>query len=157
MTPSSKPGAAVIDSSVLIAICSKETSAETARQAIADYAAAGWTFFAPGVIVAEALFVLCRKQSDGLLSATDYGQAVILLKKHLSPILPPPNGDAALIDRASEIRQGDSCAHSTDCIFIALAEQLAKAGDPVEILTFDKRLGNVAKSAAGVLVRLLPS
>jgi predicted nucleic-acid-binding protein len=61
MSQPSNSGAVVVDSNVLISICSKETSISTAKQALDDYAAKSWAFYAPGVIVAEVLFVLCRK------------------------------------------------------------------------------------------------
>lgn len=157
MNPPNSAGAVVVDSNIIISICSKENSAETAREAIGDLAAAGCTFYAPGAIVAEVLYILCRKHADGQLSAPDFAQSMEMANKYLATILPPPHGDRALFNRAHELRQSYSCGDSTDCIFIALAEDLTKTGEPAEILTLDKKLVNVAKQASSVRVRLLSS
>jgi len=156
MSQLSNPRAVVVDSNVLISICSKETSISTAKQALADYAAKSWVFYAPGVIVAEVLFVLCRKLSDGILTAIAYDEGVEMLKDQMAVILPSPNGDAALIQRAKEIQSGYSCLHSADCLYLALAEELTKSS-AAEFVTFDKRVVNVAaKNAPTVKVNLLP-
>ena len=103
------------------------------------------------------LFVLCRKLSDGTLATSGYEKAIVLLKRHLAVILPPPNGDAALTQRAKEIQSGYSCLHSADCLYLALTEELAATG-AAEFLTFDKRVVNVAaKNAPTVKGHLLPS
>ena len=157
MTQPSSAGAVVVDSNVFISICSKETSLATAQRALADYAAKNWVFYAPGVIVAEVLFVLCRKLSDGTLTAVAYDEAVEMLKDQMAAVLPPPSGDTTLIQRAKEIQSGYSCLHSADCIYLALAEELSNSG-PSEFVTFDKRVVNVAASnAAKVKVNLLPT
>lgn len=157
MSQPNSPGAVVVDSNVLISICSKETSHPTAEQALADYAAKSWIFYAPGVIVSEVLFVLCRKLSDGSLTAAAYDEAIEMLKDQLTVILPPPRGDADLVQRAREIQTGYSCLHSADCLYIALTEELAASG-AAEFLTFDKRVVNVAaKNAPTVQVNLLPT
>jgi predicted nucleic acid-binding protein len=157
MNQPSSAGAVVVDSNVLIAICSKETSLTTAKQAMADYATKSWVFHALGVIVAEVLFVLCRKLSDGTLTAAAYDEAIEIFKDQIAVFLPPPSGDAALIQRAKEIQSGYSCLHSADCLYVALTEELARSG-PAEFLTFDKRVVNVAaNNALSVKVNLLPS
>jgi predicted nucleic acid-binding protein len=157
MNQPNSPGAVVVDSNVLISICSKETSHPTVEQALADYATKKWVFYAPGVIVAEVLFVLCRKLSDGSLTAVAYDEAIEMLKDHLAVILPPPRGDAALVQRAREIQTGYSCLHSADCLYVALTEELAASG-AAEFVTFDKRVVNVAaKNAPTVKVNLLPA
>ncbi|MGH9897958.1 MAG: type II toxin-antitoxin system VapC family toxin [Pyrinomonadaceae bacterium] len=157
MSQPSNPGAVVVDSNVLISICSKETSLSTAEHAFVDYAAKSWVFYAPGVIVAEVLFVLCRKLSDGTLTYAAYDEAIEMLKDHMAVILPPPSGEATLIQLAKEIQAGYSCLHSADCLYIALAEELTKSG-AAEFLTFDKRAVNVAaKNAPLVRINLLPS
>lgn len=157
MSQPNSPGAVVVDSNVLISICSKETSLATAQQTLADYAAKNWVFYAPGVMVAEALFVLCRKLSDGILTASVYNEAIEMLKDQTAAILPPPGGDAGLIQRAKEIQSGYSCLHSADCLYLALTEELAKSG-LAEFVTFDKRVVNVAASnAPTVKVNLLPA
>lgn len=156
MSQPNKNGALVIDSNVLISICSKEVSYPTAKQALVDYSARNWVFYAPGVIVSEVLFVLCRKLSDGSLTAAAYDEGIEMLKAQLTMILPPPHGDAALVQRAREIQSGYSCLHSADCLYIALAEELA-ASSTAEFVTFDKRVVNVAaKNAPTVNVQLLP-
>ena len=116
MSQTSSPSAVVVDSNVLISICSKETSHATAAQALADHAAKSSVFYAPGVIVAEVLFVLCRKLSDGALSASAYDEAIEILKDYLPIMLPPPHGDTALVQRANEIQTGYSClGRRVDC------------------------------------------
>ncbi len=58
----SSPVAVVVDASVVIAICAKEADKlANAEAKIEDYARQGCEFFAPAVIVAECLYVLCRK------------------------------------------------------------------------------------------------
>ena len=155
--PSNSAGAVVVDSNVLVAICSKEITHHAAQQALDDYTSNGWAFYAPGVVVAEALFVLCRKLSDGSLMAADYDKAIVLLKKYLAVIAPPPAGDANLTQRAIEIQSGYSCLHLADCLYLALAEALAQS-TAAEFVTFDKRVVNVAaRNAPKVNVNLLPS
>jgi predicted nucleic acid-binding protein len=157
MSPPNSLGAAVVDSNILISISSKESTHTAAQTALSDYTTKGFIFYAPGVIVAEALFVLCRKLSDGSLAEADYDKAIEILKKHLEVIQPPPSGDVALVQRAKEIQKGYSCLHSADCLYLALTEELAKNGT-AEFVTFDKRVMNVAaKNAPSVKVNLLPS
>jgi predicted nucleic acid-binding protein len=75
----------------------------------------------------------------------------------MKSINPSPQGDTGFILLAEEIRKGHSCLHSADGFFIALTEKLANSG-PAELLTFDKRLVNVAVSnAPTIIVNLLPS
>lgn len=157
MSQPNKNGALVVDSNVLISICSKEVSYPTAKQALTDYSARNWVFYAPGVIVSEVLFVLCRKLSDGSLTAAAYDEGIEMLKDQLAAILPPPRGDASLVQRAREIQSGYSCLHSADCLYVALAEELA-VSCPAEFVTFDKRVVNVAaKNAPTVKVNFLPN
>ena len=89
MSQGSSPTAVVVDSNVLISIYSKETSHSIAGQALADHAAKGSAFYAPGVVVAEVLFVLCRKLSDGTLIASAYDEAIDILKDYLAVMLQP--------------------------------------------------------------------
>ena len=57
--PSTRPPALVIDSTVLIAICSKELSRHTpAHTELTSYASLGHEFFPPGHVVADCLYVL---------------------------------------------------------------------------------------------------
>lgn len=150
------PGAIVIDSSGLISLCAKEGSCVTAAQALADYEARQWLFYAPGVVVSEVLYVLCRKRSEGNLSATEYDEAIEILKDQLTVIQTQPLGDSALVQRAVEIQVGYSCLSSADCLYLALTEELAATG-AAEFVTFDKRVVYVAaENAPTVKVNLLP-
>lgn len=55
-TPPSGPGAVVVDANVLVGICAREKDKFVkARNALNDYAKAGWICYAPGVIVGEVL------------------------------------------------------------------------------------------------------
>ncbi|MCG3163069.1 MAG: hypothetical protein JMDDDDMK_04447 [Acidobacteria bacterium] len=152
------PGAVVIDANILISICSKEPSEATARGALADYATRNWVFFAPSVILTEVLFALCRKLQDGSIDAATHQKAVEDFKfSYLPAISPPPNGDAALLARAEEIRSGYSCLHSADSFYLALTEDLGRSVT-AEFLTFDKRAVNVAaNNAPSVKINLLRS
>jgi predicted nucleic acid-binding protein len=151
------PGIVVVDANIFISICSREPSETTARNALADYTARNWTFYAPSVTLSEVLFALCRKLQEGTLDAASHKQAVEDFNYSFVPALnPPPMGDAALLLRAEEIRTGYSCLHSADGFYLALTEELAKSGH-AEFLTFDKRVVNVAaKNAPSITVNLLP-
>jgi hypothetical protein len=74
------------------------------QAAINDYAARGWAFYAPNVIVGEVLFALCKKLQDGFLTQTDDDDAVESFADQMQMILPPPGG-ASLPDC---VRQRDS-------------------------------------------------
>ena len=147
----------VIDASVMVAICAKEQNKQvTAKDALDDYVAKGRIFYAPGVIVSEVMYVLCLKLQDGLLIPALYDKAVENFHDQAVNFLPPPNGEASLIKRAKEIRQGYGCSRSSDSLYIALAEEFALSGS-VELLTFDKGFVNqVSKTAPTVKVNLLP-
>jgi predicted nucleic acid-binding protein len=156
MSQPSNPGAVVVDANILISICAKEPSHTTAETALADYATKSFAFYAPNVIVPEVLYVLCQQLQSGLLVQAEYEKAILAFKKQLAPISMPPGGDASLIDRAIEIQSGYGCSRSADCLYIALAEELAKSG-AAELLTFDKGAVNqVARHAPSVKVNLLP-
>ena len=115
----------------------------------------GVLFYAPGALIAEVLYILCKKRQEGLLSEESYREAIENLQDQMRGCFPSPRGDSALIARAEEIHNGYGCSHSTDSIYIALAEELAKTND-VELLTFDKGLEKqVAKKAPSVKARLL--
>ena len=150
-------GAVVIDANILVSICSKEPTCRTAEDALDDYAAKNWAFYAPGAILTEVLFVLCKKLQDGILTEAEHEQAVKTFSDYMQGIRPSPEGDIRFIHRNEEIRKGYSCLHSADAFYIALTEDLAKSG-PAEFLTFDKRVVNVAASnSSSVKVNLLPS
>jgi predicted nucleic acid-binding protein len=155
MTPSSSPKAAVIDSNVLIAICSKEPTFTIADHTLQEYAAKGFTFYAPSVIVSEALYALCNKLHSGTLTSITYDEAVENFQDQMAAILSPPHGEASLIRRAKEIRTGYGCSRSSDSIYIALAEELSGVG-PTKLLTLDQALENQVKhNAPTVSVHLL--
>ena len=57
-SPPSNPGALVIDANITIALASKEGGrATTALAEMAHYAQIGYMWFAPGVIIAETLYM----------------------------------------------------------------------------------------------------
>ena len=149
-------GAVVIDANVLVAILAREPTIQTAQDALTDYSAKGWGFYAPGAILTEVLFILCRKLQDGLMTVVEHQTAVHSFSRYMKGIHPSPQGDIGFIERAEEIRQGYSCLHSADAFYIALAEALAQNG-AAELVTFDKRLVNVAaNNAPTVKINLLP-
>jgi predicted nucleic acid-binding protein len=155
-TPISNPPGLIIDANVLIALCSREVD----KYAVADaeltrYAQAGYLFYAPGVIVAECLYILCKKLMDGSFSSSDHAAAVADLCSYMGMVLPPPNGDRMLVARAEQIWSGYGCSRSADGLYLALAEDVATMG-PAELLAFDAQLPNQAKSnAPSVVIRLL--
>lgn len=150
-------GSVVIDANVLIGLCAKEPDkCTTAENALQDYAARGWIFYAPHVIVSEVLYVLCNKLQNGLLSPDTYEEAIQNFCDQMAAILSPLNGDASLIIRAKEIRGNYGCSHSADGLYIALTEELAMNG-AAEFLTFDKGVINqTTQTAPTIKVNLLP-
>ena len=153
--PNNSAGAVVIDANILIAICSKEPTEATVRAELTNYTNKNWAAYAPSVISSEVLFVLCKKVQNGIIDTNTYQKAVEDLVDFMTVILPPPNGDAALLIRAEEIRSGYSCLHTTDGFYLALTEELARSG-AAEFLTFDQGTVNVAaRNAPTVNVNLL--
>ncbi len=158
MSATNNSRAVVIDANVLIAICAKEKDKHTeAEAALKDYAASGWVFYAPNVIVAEVLYVLCNKLQNGVLSATAYEDAIQDFQDQMTVIFLSPQGETSLITRAKEIQNSYGCSRQSDSIYIALAEELLNLG-ATELLTFDRDIINqVAKNAPSVKVNLLPA
>ena len=154
--PHPECGAVVLDANVVVALASGEAGRDGAVTAeIARYGNMGYELFAPGVLAAEGLYVLCGKLNSGSLSPSDYATAVAVLQRTMAPVLPPPNGDNALIQRAEQISSGYGCSRSADGIYIALAEELARTR-PTVLLTFDRELPKqAAKQAPSVTVQLL--
>jgi predicted nucleic acid-binding protein len=147
-TSANRPPSVVIDANVMIALRAKEAD----KYAVADaeltrMAQAGYQFSAPRVIIAECLFVLCKKQQDGILSDADHASAVADLGTYLGMVLPAPNGDRTLVARAEQIRSGCGCSRSADGLYLALAEELTAIGTP-ENATFDAGLRNQARANA---------
>jgi|SRR5882672_8026884 len=120
-----------------------------------DYGKNGRDFYAPNVIVAEVLYVLCQKLQTGLITQAKYNEAVEFFKDYMTLISTPTGGDAPLIQRAKEIRSGYGCSRSADSLYIALTEVLGRAG-AAELLTLDEGFVNqAAKNAPSVKINLL--
>lgn len=156
MSSSLPVGAVVIDASVAIAISAREAGREAkATQEALRRSNAGYAFYAPGVIIAETLYVLCGKLQNGILTPGEYAQAVGDFEALMANILPPPDGDASLMRRAEAIRDSYGCSRSADGIYIALAEALA-ASVPTVLLTFDTGMSSqAARNAPTVTVQTL--
>jgi predicted nucleic acid-binding protein len=154
MPQTTKVGIVILDANILIALCAKEPKQATAEKALKNYANDGWEFYAPNIIVAEVLFILCQKHQGGTLTNKAYEEAIDNLQDQMKAITTV--SDATLIKRAFEIQQSYGCSRSADSIYIALAEHLAKSCT-VEIVTFDSGLVNqAAKNASSVKVNVLP-
>ncbi len=155
-SPLSNPGALVIDANVSIALAARETGRETTALAeLTRYAMLGYVWYAPGVLIAETLYILCGKKQRGELSSADYSTAVTGFRKTMTSIQPPPDGDQALIARAEQIGDSYGCSRSADGIYIALAEALALTR-PTTLLTFDQSMPNqAARNAPTVTVQVL--
>lgn len=151
----STPNAVVIDANVLVSICSKEQDTyPIADPAFNAYAQNGWEFFAPSVVIAEVLFALCVKLQSSALSQTEYDQAVDFFGDFMQ-FISTPDDEAALIKRAVEIRGSYVCKRTSDSLYIAFAEELAKTR-VVEIVTFDDGMKNqIANYAPTVNLNLL--
>jgi predicted nucleic acid-binding protein len=149
--PTSSPTSVVVDASVAIALCAKEPGNHPKAKAYLDtQTGSGSKFFAPGVLVAEVLYVYCKKLTNGALTAAEHTQAVQAFDAFMAGVSPPPNGDKSLIVRAEQIRSGYACPRSADGIYLALAEELTKAG-VTEIVTFDGDMEKQAKKNAGTV------
>jgi predicted nucleic acid-binding protein len=148
--------AVVPDANVMIALCAKEIDKlQTAEAALTHYTKQGYEFFAPSVLVAEVIFVLCQKLADGSLTQSEYDKAIDNFSDYLKGIELSPNGEASLLKRAVEIRKDYGCSRSSDSFYIALAEELA-ANYHTEIVIFDKGFINqAAKNAPTVKINLL--
>ena len=154
--PAPSPGALVLDANVVIALVSGEVGRDALVTAeITRYGSLGYQLFAPGVLIAETLYVLCGKLNSGSLGPTDHAAAVAVFQRTMTTVLPPPSGDATLIQRAEQISSGYGCSRSADGIYIALAEELERTR-PTVLLTFDKEIPKqAAKQASTVTVQLL--
>lgn len=151
-----KPPSVILDANVVIAFCAREPGGYAkAKAELERYAKDGWNFFAPGVLSAEALFVFCKKLASGTLTAAEHAQAVQSLVTLMQGVLPPPNGEVSIIQRAEQIRGTYNCKRSADAIYLALADELTTVGT-AEIVTFDDDMEKQAKTnAPSVSVKLL--
>lgn len=146
--PSSLPPAIVLDASVVVSVTAREATTEAKANAeIARYLASGYVFFAPGLLVAETLYVLCGKLAQADLTAAEHARALLDFQSLLSFVLPPPNGDFSLMLRAEAIRGSYTCRRSADGIYIALAEELALTRQTT-LLTLDIDMPKQARNQA---------
>lgn len=148
--------AVVPDANVMIALCAKEKDKlQTAENAFKNYTKLGYEFYAPSILVAEVIFVLCQKLADGSLTQPEYDKAIDIFGDYLKGIELSPNGEASLLKRAVEIRRSYGCSRSSDGLYLALAEELGSTFN-TEIVTFDKGFINQsAKNAPTVKINLL--
>lgn len=155
MSRASNPNAAIIDASVLVSIAAKETKTHLiAENAFKIYSQNGWEFFAPNVIVSEVIFALCQKLAAGILTEVEHEKAIEYFLNYMT-IISMPDDETTLIKRAVEIRETYGCSRSSDSLYIALAEDLAKTRT-AELLTFDKGMINqAAKNAPTIRVKVL--
>lgn len=136
----------VVDANVAIALCSHEPGrAPVVAAALSSYAQQGRQAYAPAVIAAEALYVLCRKRAEGVLTPDEHARAVAALQAFLSALAAPPVSDLALAARADALRGAYGCSRSADGLYLALAEFLAQ-GAPVDLITFDVDLARQAEA-----------
>jgi predicted nucleic acid-binding protein len=143
---SSIPLSVVLDASFIIGYCAREPAKYAKAQAELDrYTNDRASFFAPGVAIAECLFVFCKQLKDGLLTTTEHAQAVQSLEALMRAVGPPPNGEYSLISRAEKIRGSYSCRHSNDCLYLALTDQLSSGG-AAELVTFDSDMKSLAQA-----------
>jgi predicted nucleic acid-binding protein len=149
-------GSIVVDANVLIAIvCNEANRVSVAHKELSHYASLGFGLYAPGVVVAECLYVICGKLNNGTLTPTAYQTAVNSFTAMMASILPPPDGDKCLIERAAQINDGYGCSRSADAIYIALAEKLTAINTTL-LLTFDKELPKqAAKNSPLIVVKVL--
>jgi hypothetical protein len=64
-----------------------------------NYSARGWAFYAPGAILTEVLFILCKKLQDGSLSEAEHQKAVKVFDRYMQGIRPSPQGTAVFISQ----------------------------------------------------------
>jgi predicted nucleic acid-binding protein len=139
-------GALILDANIVIALSCVEPGRDVLVMAeVRSFAQLGYRLYAPGVVIGETLYVLCGKLNSGSLTPGDYSTAVEAFRRTMANVLPPPNGDAALIERAEQISSGYGCSRSADGIYIALAEELTRIL-PTVLLTFDKELPKQASN-----------
>jgi len=148
--------AVVIDACFAIGYCANEAGKfAKAKAALEGYSKNGWQFYAPGVMISECLFAMCRQVSDGKMTVAEHTIAVNDFIDFMGSVLPSPSGDASLINRAEQIRGTYGCSHSADAIYLALVEELAKS-ETAEVVTFDDGMDKLATAnVPAVKVNLL--
>jgi predicted nucleic acid-binding protein len=148
-------GAVVLDANIAISLCAMESTASKVQQSLFRYTVRNSQFYAPGVLIAETLYILCQKSQNGTLTPTEYAAAIVDFDVLLSFVVPPPRGDASLMLRAEQIRSGYGCSRSADGLYIALAEELSQS-QPTTLLTLDAGVSHqAAQNAPAVIVDLL--
>lgn len=100
-------GATILDANVAISISAKEAATQArAKATLVRYTNAGYLFYAPGVIISETLYALCEQEGSGVLTLAEYAQAASDFDALMKRVQSPPNGEASLIRRASQICDG---------------------------------------------------
>jgi hypothetical protein len=61
----------------------------------------GWELYAPGAILTEVLFILCKKLQDGLMTIAEHQTAIASFRDYMKRIRPSPQGEIGFIERAS--------------------------------------------------------
>jgi predicted nucleic acid-binding protein len=147
MTTSNAPDFVVLDASIVIGLCANEPDKQPKIIAAIDaYRSSGSAFYSAHSLVTEVLYVLCNKKQSGVLDDIAHADALTLFFKTMQKVSLPSGGDVALAKRADEIRAALSCRHSTDSIYLALAEELATQG-MTALLTFDEGQAKQAATA----------
>ena len=146
----------VIDASVMIALCAKESQRYVLAQAeMTRLAGLGGIFYAPNIIVGESLYALRRKLTEATLTEAEHRQAIQSLQLRMTVIQPPPSGEASLISQANQICDTYGASRSNDSLYIALADELSQIYT-TRLLTFDQDMPKQAtRNAPGLSVHLL--
>jgi predicted nucleic acid-binding protein len=152
------PVSVIVDANVVIALCAEEVDKlANAEAKMKEYSRNGCQFYAPGVLVAECLYVFCRKLQTGDFTAAEHSNAIIAFITMMAAINPPPSGDKSLIKRAEEMRGTLGCSRSADGIYLALAEELNKVARS-EVVTFDNGMqSQVTSCSLALTVIVLPT
>ena len=96
----------VVDASVAIAIAAKEAGSEQkANTAISAYVLQGSKVMAPGVLLSESLYVLCKMRDGGTLKTAEYSQAILDLDIFVGIFEPPLFADFDLALQADAIQR----------------------------------------------------
>ena len=103
MSPMINNGIVILDANILIALCANESKQSKAEIALEIYANDGWEFYAPNIIVAEVLYVLCQKHQSGTLTDKSYEQAVENFQDQMKAV--KTISDATFIKRALKFKQ----------------------------------------------------